>query len=98
MPVILFTVGEVAQSAVEACREASAEIVRLSDLEKCPLAPGESPDVRRHKIAKLGKQLAEAFTAFDEIMAAHAKQHAAAHGHVPSSEGSPSDDDDKKAN
>lgn len=68
MPHIVFTAHELVDGVVADMRAASAEILRLSDLASAPLDPGESPDARRHKIAKLGKRLAERFEAFDRVM------------------------------
>lgn len=70
MPHIVFTIEEVAGSVIERMHRTSSEILELSDLNKKPLDPGESPDARRHKIAKLGKQLAEACQAFEAIVQA----------------------------
>lgn len=76
MPVIMFTADEVFGTAVESMRQDAKEIEELSDLDKKPLDPGESPDARRHKIAKLGKRLAKTFLAFDELMNTEARNHA----------------------
>lgn len=68
MPVLLFTAGEIATSLVDKQRQLSDEILELADLKEKPLNPGESVADRHHKIAKLGKQLAETFRTFDTIM------------------------------
>lgn len=60
MPVLMFTLAEVAGSVMARVDALSQQILELSDLAKKPLSPGESPDERRHTIARLGKQLAEA--------------------------------------
>ena len=73
MPVVMFTADEVFGSALESMRRDAKEIEELSDLDKKPLDPGESPDARRHKIAKLGKRLAETLLAVDELMNAEAR-------------------------
>ena len=85
MPVVMFTADEVFGSAVESMRRDAKEIEELSDLNKKPLDPGESPDARRHKIAKLGKRLAETFLAFDELMNAEARNRAEVGEAVPTS-------------
>lgn len=87
MPIIMFTMGEIADSAVKVARETSEEILRLADVAVTPLHPGESVDARYHKIAKLGKQLALAFHALDEVMKTHAEQHAQMHGPAPAKTG-----------
>lgn len=74
MPHILFTLDEIVDPLITRTRALSDELLALSDLEKTPLTPGESPDARRHKIAKLGKQLAESFKALDGVFAEAAKQ------------------------
>lgn len=68
MPVLLFTANEVANSLVNQQRKLSKEILTLADLKTKPLNPGESVGDRHHKLAKLAKQLAEAFEAFDTII------------------------------
>ena len=69
MPVVTisFTEQELFDVAIGTCRKASDDILRLADIGKTPLVPGESVDGRRHQIAKLGKILAEAFIAVDEM-------------------------------
>jgi hypothetical protein len=67
MPVIIITTQDIFTAAIGAARDASAKILKLSDLNESPLVPGESADMRRHAIAKLGKQLAEAFRALDDL-------------------------------
>jgi|SRR5882724_11760477 len=69
MPTIVFTFNEILDSHLRKMRSLSASITELGDLTAKPLNPGESPDSRRHKIAKLGKELAETFTSFDLVMA-----------------------------
>lgn len=68
MPHIVFTAEEIAAHLLEQSRGIAASILQLSDLNAKPLDPGESPDARRHKIAKLGKQLAETFQQLDAII------------------------------
>lgn len=66
------------QEMIQRARELSDKIVKLSDLNATPLAPGETADARRHQIAKFGKALAEAFIAIDKIMdqlSEHLAQH-----------------------
>lgn len=70
MPVIMFTQQEVVSTLLAQARETSAKILELSDLERKPLNPGESPDNRRHEIARLGKKLAELFQGVDGIIGA----------------------------
>ena len=68
MPVLLFTADEVASTMIARQRELSAEIRELADLKQRPLNPGESVAERHKKIAKLGKQLADVFDAFDTLL------------------------------
>ena len=75
MPIIMFTEQEVFDATIKASREASDEIVRLADLTKAPLAPGESVAARHHQIAKLGKALADAFIHMDDMMSAKVRAH-----------------------
>lgn len=96
MPVLMFTTGELMAGALQQAREASEEVLRLADLSQCPLNPGESVDARYHRIAKLGKRLAEAFVALDEMMKETAKAHAEMHTHVHGAP--PSKPDDDKSN
>ena len=70
MPVIMFSASEVIESFAERARALSRRLLELSDLAATPLAPGESPDTRRHEIAKVGKRLAEAFLALDSAVTA----------------------------
>ncbi len=70
MPAIVFTASELFEAAIRDARSQSGSILELSDLDKRPLDPGESPDARRHKIAKLGKQLALTFERIDLILSA----------------------------
>lgn len=72
MPVLLFTADEVARSLILRMRRMSREIADLADLGKRPLNPGESVQARHHELAKLGKQLADAFVDFDVIASAEA--------------------------
>jgi hypothetical protein len=65
MPHVVFTVGELIEAAVVTGRNQSAAIRALADLDAKPLDPGESVAARHHKIAKLGKQLAETFAMLD---------------------------------
>lgn len=73
MPRITFSIDEIVQPLLKRSRDLSTEVLELSDLAKKPLDPGESPDARRHKIAKLGKQLAETFLTLDSVMQEAAK-------------------------
>ena len=68
--VIITTPAEQLTLAHQEAHKLSERILQLSDLTKEPLTPGESPDARRHQIAKLGKQLAEAFLVIHEIIQA----------------------------
>lgn len=68
MPTIMFTLEEIAGPLIARARDLSRQIVDLSDLKAKPLDPGESPDARRHKLAKLGKHLAEVFQKLDALM------------------------------
>lgn len=70
MPTIMFTVGEVLDASLRAMRDLSNQILDLSDLAKRPLDPGESVAARHHRIAKLGKRLAETTRAMDDFVAA----------------------------
>ncbi len=70
MPIILLTANEVIDPILATARQLSDEIIKLSDLEKCPLNPGESPDARRHKIASLGRRLAVTFIMLDDAFTA----------------------------
>ena len=65
---VSFTEQEVFDVSVTAARKLSDEVLRLADVNKTPLAPGENADARRHKIASLGKKLAEAFVVIDDLM------------------------------
>lgn len=73
---ITFTVGELFNAACDQARELSTRIIKLADIEKTPLNPGESVDNRRHQIAKLGKLLAESFIAIDNLVKSTAEEHA----------------------
>lgn len=68
MPHVVFTVGELIEAAVVTGRNQSAAIRALADLDAKPLDPGESVAARHHKIAKLGKQLAETFATLDLLL------------------------------
>lgn len=68
MPIVIFTANEMLDSTTTTARQQSAEILALSDLAVRPLDPGESPDARRHKIAKLGLQLARTFVTMDAVL------------------------------
>lgn len=72
---ISYTTGELFTAALDAAREMSTRILKLVDLNATPLVPGETPDARRHQIAKLGKMLAEAFIAIDNLVTAHNAVH-----------------------
>lgn len=74
MPHIVYTEHEVFYAAIKEAQEVSAQIHKLADLDAAPLVPGESVADRHHKIAKLGKRLAVAFTAVDTVMSAHAQE------------------------
>lgn len=94
MPVLMFTAGEIMSAALLQAREASDQLLKLADLQQVPLNPGESVDARYHQIAKLGKRLAEAFVALDDMMKEAAKAHAEVHGHhAPPTK--PDDDKDR---
>jgi hypothetical protein len=75
MPMIVFTTGELFKAALDASRDLSTKILKLTDLDASPLTPGETADTRRHQIAKLGKMLAEAFITVDQIVQEHNAQH-----------------------
>lgn len=68
MPVLLFSVEELVQSLATQSRSLGNEILELSDLAKAPLNPGESVADRYHKLAKLGKRLAESFVQLDAVL------------------------------
>lgn len=68
MPHLVFTMGEIAGALLDQMEQASAELLALSDLKQKPLDPGESVASRHHKIAKLGKKLAELFQTMHELM------------------------------
>lgn len=80
MPVLMFTVHEVASAFNARIRELADEVAELSDVGKKPLNPGESPGDRYHQLAKLGKRLSEACIEYDDWMKAlvHRQQEAAA--------------------
>lgn len=83
MPAIVFTFVEVFDVHFKLSLSLSGEILKLSDLEKKPLDPGESVAARHHKIAKLGKQLAEAVSQLDAIITAHVERAASHVGVTP---------------
>jgi hypothetical protein len=87
MPVLLFSVAEVASALILRQRAVSLEIRELADLEKKPLNPGESVADRHHKLAKLAKKLADAFAEYDAVMTgateAAAEVEHAEHGDAP---------------
>lgn len=95
--IILTTPQEVFASAITTAKELSEKIMKLSDLNTSPLTPGETPDMRRHQIAKFGKALAEAFIVIDNIMA-QAAEHVAAHHHGDVTSGPAKPPDDSNAN
>lgn len=68
MPVLNIHASEFCEMTMQLLRETSAEIIRLSDVIRTPLAAGETPDSRRHLIAKLGKRMAEGFLALDKVI------------------------------
>lgn len=70
MPIhlIITTPAEVFAEALNKARESSEKILKLADVKTSPLMPGETPDTRYHQIAKLGKQLAEAFVIVDTVV------------------------------
>jgi hypothetical protein len=76
---ITFTIDELFSAAVGQAREMSDRILKLADIEKTPLTPGESVDNRRHQIAKMGKLLAQAFIAIDDLMRTAADERERAH-------------------
>ncbi len=59
MPRLVFSLEEIANAHLDQMRALTAEVLALSDLKERPLDPGESVAARHHKIAKLGKQLAQ---------------------------------------
>jgi hypothetical protein len=71
---ITFTPGEVVGAAIQHSRELSEKILKLADLNVSPLAPGEDANGRRHKLASLGKQLAETFIKLDDFMRASVEE------------------------
>lgn len=77
MPAIIFTFHEVFDASLKLSLALSGEILALSDLDKRPLDPGEGVPARHHKIAKLGKQLAEAVTQMDALISAQVERAAA---------------------
>jgi hypothetical protein len=64
----MFSVEELVQSLAAQSRSLGNEILELSDLTKVPLNPGESVADRHHKLAKLGKGLAESFVQLDAVL------------------------------
>jgi hypothetical protein len=80
MPIVTvsYTEQEVFDLTVTAARALSDRVLKLSDLNASPLVPGETPDMRRHQIAKLGKQLAEAFVTLDNLFKVAAEERAKA--------------------
>jgi hypothetical protein len=66
----LVSAGEVFTAAIDTARDMSVRILKLADLSASPLLPGETPDNRRHQIAKLAKALAEAFLTVDHLVRA----------------------------
>lgn len=77
--IVLTSPAELISAAVVEARNLSDKILKLSDLDASPLAPGETPDSRRHQIAKLGKTLAETFVIFDRLMLEIGDAHMKAH-------------------
>ena len=66
----LVSAGQVFAAALDVARDHSERILKLADLNASPLLPGETPDNRRHQIAKLSKVLAEAFLTVDNLVRA----------------------------
>jgi hypothetical protein len=64
----LISVGELFAHALDTSRSLSERVLKLADLGASPLLPGETPDNRRHQIAKHAKMLAEAFLTLDDIV------------------------------
>lgn len=64
----LVSAGQVFAAALDVARDHSERILKLADLNASPLLPGETPDNRRHQIAKLSKVLAEAFLTVDNLV------------------------------
>lgn len=83
MPALVFTFNEIFEAHLAAMLELSSEIKELSDLARRPFDPGESDNARYHKIAKLGKQLADTTAQLHEIIEAHVKRAAETHGAPP---------------
>lgn len=83
MPALIFTFNEIFEAHLAAMLALSGEIKELSDLARRPFDPGESDNARYHKIAKLGKQLADTTAQLHEIIEAHVKRAAEAHGAAP---------------
>lgn len=72
MPVVMFTTDEVLGTLIDRMRDLSHQVNELAELDPAkggkPLDPGESVAARHHKIAKLGRQLADAFLTFRAIL------------------------------
>lgn len=77
MPVniVITTTGELFAAAIAECHRLSEEIRALSDVAQRPLMPEETPETRYHQIAKLGKRLADAFSAMDAVIQHTIDQH-----------------------
>lgn len=76
MPVLMITADEIAVAILTRMDELSRQVLDMSDLAMKPLNPGESPDARRHLIARAGKQLAEACQELATLMRHVAEHHA----------------------
>jgi hypothetical protein len=72
--IVLTTPQEMFADAMTAAKEISERIMKLADLNATPLAPGETPDARRHQIAKFGKALAETFLSIHKLIEHTAEQ------------------------
>lgn len=90
---IAFSAGELFTAALDAARELSSRILKLTDLNVSPLVPGETVDARRHQIAKLGKVLAETFIAIDKLVEAHEHALKQEHGESDVTAGAPASPD-----
>lgn len=70
--IVMLGAADLVNSTIKKARDLSDEIIKLADLNISPLSAGEAVDVRRHKLASLGKQLAETFIVVDDFMRAAA--------------------------
>jgi hypothetical protein len=69
MPAVVFTLEDFFDAHLRTMLDLSVQVRELSDLDKRPFDPGESVADRHHKIARLGKQLADTVAALDAILA-----------------------------